>query len=194
MIGIGLYDEPVNAQAVGYRGLYRGCRLPDPAGDDRVPARRISWYLAQAENGAGIAYDDREKVIALFFALKRAGFGGEAIAYSDEGPIADPAFMPIGYDVCGDTLYYSPLGDGYLARYGRYPAFCADMSIEEFSRYQRGLNEAMLFSARDTAAEFAAYCGRIAGKDPAAIEPLAHWRPVAIYRYREECGLQEENG
>lgn len=89
----------------------------------------------------------------------------------------------VGYDICADSMYFSPIGDGFLMQYNRLPDFYTDMSFEMYSMYRENINEKWLFNSYEIAMNFSEYCNYINEKHRYCIESQDNWRPVAIHVY-----------
>lgn len=182
MIGMRLYFEPINDSVKGYSGLYRGSFNVDHMKNTN---NLINAFFKTSADGQNLAYNEenREKIIELYQSLKREKWDGDLICFTDDKRVEIPGFTMVGYDVCADSMYYSPVGDGFLTQYNRYPDFYTDMSLETYSIYRDNLNEKWLFNSYEMAMKFSEYCNHINKKNLHCIESQDNWRPVAIHIY-----------
>ena len=182
---IGLYDKPTNACRPGYRGLFRSNGLIDFYYHESPLVRdRLAWFFKNSSEGMHIEYSEENqlKLQALHNILCSVGWYGDMLFFTDTKaqPPLECAFL--GYDVCADSKYYSPLGDGFLDSYSHDCVFYAKMDFDEYSEYAISLNQNGLFSSYLTAELFAKYCNLINKEYEHAVETEGKWRPFAIYR------------
>ena len=186
MIKIGLYCEPINADSKGYLGLYRGSFSIGYMENNNRLYNLINDFLERTADGQSLDYNEknRKKIVELYRGLKNENCDVNLVCFTDDKQVEIPDFMLIGYDICADSMYYSPIGDGFLMQYNRYTEFYADMSFEMYSLYIENINEKWLFNSHEIAMDFAKYCNHINKKNYYCIESENDWRPVAIYLYR----------
>ncbi len=182
MIRIGLYSEPTNKEIKRYSGLYRGNEMIKYAKSGKVLSAMLNRFFATSRNGQDVDYNETNKkmIVELYNSLKKENWDGDLVLFTDDGDIEMPGFSFVGYDICADSMYYSPLGDGFLERYNKYPLFYSDMPRETYSIYKNDLNENQLFGSLDVAEAFSNYCNYINKKHRYCIEFEDNWRPVSV--------------
>lgn len=182
MIKMGLYSEPINEVVKGYAGLYRESFIVDFAKNNDRLERLINSFFEISVNGQDLEYneDNKKMITELYQNLKGANWGGDLICFTDEKCIEIPGFAMVGYDICADSMHYSPIGDGFLVQYHANPDFYTDMSFETYSMYRDNINERWLFNSYEIATMFSEYCNYINKKNLHCIESQDHWRPTAI--------------
>ncbi len=118
--------------------------------------------------------------------LNAQKWDGEMVLFTDCCSVIIPSdFILLGYDICADSKYYSPIGDGFLQIYDKDNTFFVEMCIAKFKYYKNNINSAGLFSTYSIALEFSNYCNVINKKYEHAVETENHWRPFAIYKLKE---------
>ena len=184
-MNIGLYNEPVNSNLSNYKGLYRQNNIIDLTESDNLNLRTaVDWFFSVSREGTFLAYgnENNARLSVLYSLLKSEEWRGEIILFTDRNNVNIPSgFVLLGYDICADSKYYSPIGDGFLQSYDVNNPFFAEMSFLDFNCYKKDLNGAGLFNTYATAIEFSKYCNTINGKYEHAIESENNWRPFAIY-------------
>ena len=184
-MNIGLYNEPVNSDALNYRGLYRLNNIVELTESDNLKLRcAIDWFFSVSREGNFLAYDNENnaRISELYSLLKSEKWSGEIILFTDRNCVSAPVgCVLLGYDICADSKYYSPIGDGFLQRYDVDNPFFAEMSFLDFYGYKKDINSAGLFNTYAMALEFSKYCNAINKKYEHAIESENNWRPFAIY-------------
>ena len=185
MIKIGLYCEPINEEVKGYLGLYRGNFIVDYMKNNNRLYNLINSFFEISVNGQNLVYNEknRKNIVELYQDLKREKWGGDLICFTDDRRVEIPNFTMVGYDICADSMYFSPIGDGFLMQYNRLPDFYTDMSLEMYSMYRENINEKWLFNSYEIAMNFSEYCNHINEKHRYCIESQDNWRPVAIHVY-----------
>lgn len=187
MIRIGLYSEPTNTDVKGYLGLYGGSFLIDYMKKNNSLDKLINWFFEKSRDGQDMEYNEEnlKKIVELRHNIKREKWEGNILCFTDDKQIKIPDSTMIGYDICADSMYYSPLGDGFLMEYNKYPEFYSDMSFEMYSKYRDNINDKWLFSSYEMAMNFSKYCNHINKKHFHCIESEDNWRPFAIFIYNQ---------
>ena len=186
-MNIGLYGEPTNLELLKYKGLYRQNNLIDFYYNN-VFESYIEWYFSISTEGNYIQYtkENEIRVIFLYKILKAENWYGDIILFTDNIDTAiSTDYELIGYDVCADSKYYSPIGDGFLESYDTDNVFFFEMNKNDYQNYKNNINDYGLFSSYDTALIFSSYCNKINNKYKHAVETEKNWRPFAIYRRRQ---------
>ena len=182
---IGLYNKPTNDKISKYRGLYRQNNLIDYLdGRNNILNNMIEWFFSLSNGDMPIEYtkDNLNKSLHLLKALRDEKWQGELIMFTDDTKLEIPSgFDLIGYDICADSMYYSPLGDGFLLSYIDNDTFFLKMSKEHYREYVNDLTEEGLFRSYEVANNFANYCNIINNQYPHIVESEENWRPFAIY-------------
>lgn len=118
---LGLYDKPINDEVSKYKGLYRQNDLVDFCeGQNGILTNMMKWFFSQSRDGMHIEYTEgnMNKVVQLLEMLRDEKWRGELLLFTDARDLKIPlGFELIGYDICADSKYYSPLGDGFLTSY-----------------------------------------------------------------------------
>ena len=187
-MNIGLYSEPTNESLPNYRGLYRQNGLIDFCDSSSHAVRKeIDWYFSNAKDGGFLGYskETHRRVLLLYGLLTAEKWPGEIIAFTDKMTAPPTGAALLGYDICADSRYYSPLGDGFLEVYDRHSLFCLEMDENIFRGFQNALNANGLFSSYAFAQEFAEYCNYVNSQHIHAIESEENWRPFSVYRLGE---------
>ena len=187
---IGLYDKPINNEVSKYKGLYRENNLIDfYEKHNKILTNMIEWFFSKSRDGMHIEYteENMKKVVQMLNALKDEKWEGELLLFTDTRELQSPfGFELIGYDICADSMYYSPLGDGFLISYIQSETFFYEMSFKEYRDYANDLNNFGLFKSYVIADEFAKYCKQINSHYPHAIESEENWRPFMIWSWENE--------
>lgn len=186
-MNIGLYSQPINSALLNYRGLYRENGMIDLIeSDNHHLTSLIDWFFLTSREGDFLEYtkQNMEQLLSLFSILKVKKWIGEIVLFTDCCKAIIPSgFALLGYDICADSKYYSPVGDGFLQTYDKDNPFFAEMSISEFEHYKNNINIAGLFNAHAIALEFSKYCNAVNKKYEHAVESENNWRPFAIYKF-----------
>lgn len=183
MIRIGFYSEATNIKVKGYLGLYGGSFIVEYMDLSKDLKKHINWFFETTENSLDIEYNEKNwaEISKLCNKLKKAGWEGTLRVYTDDENFEKPDFTFLGYDVGADSMYYSPLGDGFLLDYDPTKEFFSEMTAEKYLEYKRNINEKWLFNSYAMALDFAKYCNHINRKHRYCIESEDNWRPFAIY-------------
>lgn len=182
-MNIGLYQEPTNSELTKYRGLYRQNSIFELMESDAH--NLIDWFFSLSREGDFIEYseDNKERLSELYSILRTQKWKGEILLFTDCYQERIPSdFVLLGYDICADSKYYSPIGDGFLQSYDKDNSFFRDMSIAEFDLYKSNINDAGLFDTYSVAVNFAKYCNEINNKYEHSVESENNWRPFFIYK------------
>lgn len=188
-MNIGLYKEPVNPLFPNYRGLYRQNNLIDLyENGSKYLTEFIKRYYSDSIDGIYLQYNHKNKLqlISLYQELKHENWSGEIILFTDNTALACPDDCElIGYDICADSKYYSPLGDGFLEVYDENDLFFSEMDFNIFKRYKDNINENGLFSVYYAALEFSQYCKMINDKYEHMVESENNYRPFAVFAFKQ---------
>ena len=186
-MNIGLYKEPTNLAQIKYRGIYRQNGIIDlfleESNDSRF-IKAMEWYFSKSREGFYLKYTERNEtqLISLYGMLRNKNWDGELLLFTDKTKAIIPyGYEFIGYDVCADSMYYSPIGDGFLEDYHIEGKFFSDMNYDEYEDYKNNLNNKGLFQSYDLAIKFSKYCTNINEKHKYVIETENHWRPFVVY-------------
>lgn len=177
---IGLYEWPLGACVPAYRGVYRGNSLFRLS-----QSRELEAFFRLAQDGSSAAYTEESfTLLKGLHGIVRARYPQtDLLLFSDADlePPADPGpWTFLGFDVCTDSRYYSPLGAG-LFDVIMTKAKENGLISERLSGLC--LNEAGLFSARGDADTFSSLCHALQRSGVYEIESETRWRPWAIWRY-----------
>lgn len=182
---IGLYNEPTNTKLSNYKGLYRQCDLMNFYECDNVYLKEIIdkyFSLLKDKNYLDCTENTYTISLQLYRTIKTFGWNGDLIIFTDKISENIPNnFDFIGYDICADSKYYSPLGDNFLDRYILDSKFFSSMNNDSFKKYKKNINSSGLFDDYSIALDFAQYCNIINKKYEHVIESEDNWRPFAIY-------------
>lgn len=180
MICIGLYEWPLGANVPAYRGLYRGNSLICPS-----QSRELEAFFRLAQDGNSAAYT--EETFALLqglYEIARVRYPQtDLLLFSDTDPEppADPGCWTfLGFDVCADSRYYSPLGAGL---FDDIVTKAKENGLISEQSPGLCLNEAGLFAVREDAKAFSSVCSALQRSGAYEIESEMDWRPWAIWRY-----------
>lgn len=186
MYYIGLFSGAVNEACHSYRGIYRNNDLLDHYQSDSMK-EYIDTYFCDSRDGIHKAYsiDTLSSTVVLYENLIARGWKGEIILWSENKnlPLTRNAKF-LGIDICGEGLYYSPLGDGFLQKYDEQYTFYRYLSFQQYQTYANAINEYGLFSDEIIAKQFAAYCNQVSKEDSHAIETEVNWHPIYIFCYK----------
>ena len=182
---IQLLSFPVNTKASNYMGLYRGTNYIDFILSKQLESDSyISMFLNRIDEDGKLVMNSENYILSkkICSLLLKQGWDGDMILYSD---IDEPALKNVvflGYDICGDSEYYSPLGDAMLREFNPQFPFDRNLGSELFVHYKEKINSNGLFSNKEVATSLANYCIKINREFPHAVESENNWRPFAIYR------------
>ena len=183
MYHIGLYSGSVNKENPGYRGIYRNNDLLDYYELDDLKSS-IDSYFCDSQDGIHKSFSTETfaSTFSLYQNLIAREWKGDLLLWGENKnlPLGVNAEF-LGIDICGDGLYYSPLGDGFLQNYESQYTFYRSLSYSQFHVYANNINENGLFSDDRIAKQFAAYCNQISQEDDHAIETEANWHPIFIF-------------
>ena len=171
-----LFNEAMEDTCSNYLGLYTLLNLPENC-----------YQELESEYSGNYPYT--EENVAVFMRicsyLESQSIRSNLILFSDDMEMKAPDnFTFIGYDICADSEWYSPLGDGFLEEYDD-SVFFNEMSLDEFKTFKSDLNKSGLFSNHDKAVAFAEYCNCINNKYPGVVETEDDWRPFIVYLFEK---------
>lgn len=188
-MNIGLYHEPINATLSNYKGLYRQNNIVDLMESDHYNlTSAIDWFFSVSREGSFLKYNEKncERLLKLYSILKEEKWLGEIVIFTDCcSAIIPSGFGVLGYDICTDSKYYSPIGDGFLQSYDKDNPFFIEMSVSEFDCYKNDINDAGLFNTYSIALDFSKYCNVVNDKYEHAVETETNWRPFTICKWRD---------
>lgn len=177
---IGIYEWPLCSDMQHYRGLYRGNSLCTA---DCLPPALLADLFRVSDDGSTAAFSSPN--LELFRQiLGSCTLAADLLVFSDEpGFVPEPAiFCLIGYDICADSAYYSPLGSGLRAEILYQGLLHHRIAAQEAE--QLTVNDYGLFAAFDRAQRFSALCNALQAADEYAVESETGWRPYAIWLYQ----------
>ncbi len=184
-MNIGFYAEPTNENMLMYKGLYRQNGLIDiSTSKNRYLNKGIKWYFRSSIEGNFMEYseENKQRLLLMYEILKTEQWQGEIIIFTDNFDVEIPSNCKfLGYDICADSKYYSPIGDGFLETYDTDSVFFSEMHISDFECYKKNINMRGLFSTISKALEFSNYCNMMNEKYNHAVETEKNWRPFALY-------------
>lgn len=180
---IGLYNDSISHLKM-YQGLYRDNNCLDYMGISKKLKQNIEKFLKDSSNGLFVEYNSEnfKNIFELYELIRNVGWSGDLIIFGDLSNKIFEHCELIGYDICADSMYYSPLGDGFMEKY-KDINFFADMCVERFEYYKSNLQSNWLFQSFDVAYEFSQYCNHINQKYIFSIESEFNWRPFSIQKY-----------
>ena len=186
MMYIGIYTPGDNTDIPNYAGLYRGNDLAelDCGGDSRLKKALADYYGALPGNGiyAPCCAENLNIMDELCGLLAQKGIRQELLLFTDAFARDIPkGFTLLGYDICSDSMCYSPLGDGFLNSYDPNARFFQGMDYAQYKTYKAGMNGFGLLGDLQTAVSFGQYCTAINRQYPHAVESEGRWRPFAVY-------------
>lgn len=194
---IGFFDKPINDDVPHYKGLYRQNDLLEFfEGHSYQLSKMMKWFFGHSQDGTHIEYSDTNltKTLQILNLLRNEKWYGELMLFSDAGAVSVPSgFELVGYDICADSKYYSPLGDGFLLSYNQNEKFFEAMSFDKYLQYSCDINDFGMFSSQIIATDFAKYCNWINSRYPHIVESEDNWRPYAIYLLQDR-GQKEKTG
>ena len=182
---MGIYNEPTNSEMIHYKGLYRQNNLLDFIDKgDSVVRKYIDWFFEYSNEGNYMEYAEKDlpKLLKMIQLLKLQGWDGELIVFTDNHRACVlPNMIFLGYDICADSRYYSPLGDGFLEQYDLHRDFYEFMNQSEYKLYQYNINNHGLFSDFSFAYKFSLYCNYVNQINIHSVESENNWRPFAVF-------------
>jgi hypothetical protein len=115
---IGLYETPTNGDVGKYSGLYRRNDLFLYEGRNTDLDRLINHFYSISVDAMHAVFnkENAECIVKLYKVLHSEGWTGDAVIFHDETAQIQLLnnFEFTGYDVCADSMYYSPLGDNFF--------------------------------------------------------------------------------
>lgn len=193
---IQLLSCPMNTKASNYMGLYRGTDYIDLMLSKQLERDSyISMFLNRIDEDGKLVMNSENYILSkkVYSLLLKQGWDGDIILYSDNDEPACKDTVFLGYDICGDSEYYSPLGDAMFYEFDPQFPFDRNMGNELFARYKGKINSNGLFSNKEVATSLANYCVKINREFPHAVESENNWRPFAIYRNIVSTSDQNNN-
>ena len=180
MICIGLYEWPLRANVPAYRGLYRGNSLIHLS-----QSRERETFFCLAGDGSSAAFTEESfALLKGLYGIVRARYPQtDLLLFSDadlEPPVDPGLWTFLGFDVCADSRYYSPLGAGL---FDVVMTMAKENGLVSEPLPGLCLNEAGLFSAQGDADTFSSLCHALQRFGVYEIESETRWRPWAIWRY-----------
>ena len=177
---IGLYEWPLAAGVPAYRGLYRGNGLASLSG-----SRELLTFFRLARDGSGAAYTEETFALlkGLYEIVGPRYPQTDLLLFSDaapEPPVDSGPWTFLGFDVCADSRYFSPLGAGL---FGAVMTKAKEHGLISEPPPGLRLNEAGLFADREDAETFSSVCSALQRSGAYEIESEMDWRPWAIWRY-----------
>ena len=171
-----LFNETMTDIYPNYLGLYTMLNIPEDCYSD---------FELQSSGNFPYTEENADKLMRICCYLESQSIRSDIILFSDNIDVKAPeSFTFIGYDICSDSEWYSPLGDGFLDEYSN-SLFFSKMSLDEFEAFQGDLNKCGLFSSPDKAAAFAKYCNCINKEYPGVVETEDNWRPFIVYLFNK---------
>lgn len=175
---IGWYASPTNPGMAHYRGIYRNNDLVDYM---QIPSIKDSVldFLDHSHEGMFIDYSTSHMrhIVSFFDSLNKYGWRGDIVVFSSNLTDCDHSY---GYDICSDSLHYSPLGDGFLCSYDDGNRFHRLIGKTKLDSYLKHLHAYGLFDNKDIAESFAYDCTTASKQYDHIIETESSWYPIAI--------------
>jgi len=111
MIRISLYSTPVNGDVFLFMTISMG-----NIHDFETQRKDIQCFFATEKNRLSIEYNETnmKKIVRLYHNLKTEEWEGNLTIFTDDEKLEIPNTILLGYDICAESMYYSPLGDGFL--------------------------------------------------------------------------------
>lgn len=182
---VGLYSESTNPQLKNYKGLYRQNDLIDFSdSSDPLLKKTVKWFFKNSVEGNYMKYSEKSlfEIIRLAELLRLHGWNGDLIVFTDNYSEAIPMnTVFLGYDICADSRYYSPLGDGFIAQYDLHDDFYSLMKKCQYLNYRNSINQYGLFSDLSSANSFSMYCNTVNQIIKHSVESEDNWHPFALY-------------
>ena len=113
----------------------------------------------------------------------------QVLLYSNEESALNAQAEFIGYDVCADDYYTSPIGLGYLGEIAEYDIdgdepFFENISNEVRYEYFQQLNPYGLFDEAAPAEEIAEYCNWLCSEYADMFQGAENFKIIKIYRMK----------
>ncbi len=110
------------------------------------------------------------------------GYNHDFILFTDNNQegLKDERTVFLGFDVCGDSMDYSYLGDGMFEK-ENYSNLSASFKIF-YKYFSPKINKFILFNSKDDAQEFSDVLNEFTEMGYAENE--INWRPISIYRIK----------
>ena len=182
MTYIGLYEWTMETGVPAYRGLYRGnsvIRLPQ--------SRATEAFFRVARDGSSAAYTEENFLLLkeVYAAAKPRYPRTDLLLFSDAADFPEPGseWEKLGFDICADSRYHSPLGGGLR---DALLSAAAAAGLLSASAPELRLNGAGLFSSREDALTFTGLCVELQRSGAYEIESETNWRPWCVWRYAGE--------
>lgn len=193
MLGLIIYENQGNE----YKGIATPCCLGDYCENSKIGdsvmqyiERYIDFESQLIELDSYSIYYAKE----LCKQFKKIGVDADILIYCDiyETPYEYTDEF-LGYDVCAEDYYTSPLGMGYLEFTSEDIEFMVDeevsddfpffenISNEVRYEYEQQLNRYKLFDNIETANEITEYCNYLTSQYDDIFEGLSNFKAVKIY-------------
>lgn len=185
MIYLKLFEVPKGKKP--YRGLYRADGICDyMKSGDELDELIDCFFRETNETVLRYTAENRKKALELQKSLELHGWAGELIAFTDDVKVLSENGMTfLGYDICADSMHYSPIGGGIMDAYSD-DVFFSEMSEDKYEHFKNGINEFVLFESIDVAREFADYCNFVNEKHRNCVESENNWRAFAVYKVESD--------
>ena len=172
---IGIYEWPVSDMAREYRGLYRGNNVIYL---ENKALRDAFFRIAADGNSAKYSEDNLAIMKMVSHAMIDRGPLYDLIMFSEDYQKMSSQWTLIGFDICSNSHYYSPIGAGLLERIEKEArkGYLYDNSRSCFK-----LNNAGLFSSYHDAKSFSYICNALQNKNQFFIESETNWHPWYIW-------------
>lgn len=183
---IAVFSQSMHENMPEYRGLYRLGPFPARWLETMHTTDPLyslwEWYADQGENGTIYSAENMQKAKHMCRQASERGFNQDLILYGEVELINSDSVQQenavlLGYDVCGDAMYYSYLGDAVF-REDLYPDLTPCWKITH-AYFAPRLNEHLLFGSLKDAQMFAELQEEMTRIGYG--EGESNWRPVAIY-------------
>ena len=182
---IGIYDWPLCESMRDYRGLYRGNSL---LLEPNIPPALLQAFFQLSNDGSSTQTSAYGLHIfkQVLEKIQNCKHTADLLLFSDEPGVSlkDDSFQCIGYDICADSAYYSPIGAGLLKEVLQQGIQHHRISAENAAKLD--LNRYRLFSAYDVAQFFALLCNTLQQNKEYEFESETGWRPYEIWLYTKE--------
>lgn len=177
---ISLLSNPITNTAMNYRGIYRRDFIYSYSqlfnSDDVI--KLCDWYIDNAYlNAKGIVFNEvsKQNILKLYEELTNQGYNGDIIIFGEEKEKFQGEFL--GYDVCGDSNYYSRLGEGFSESETCNQSILMKIIISYFKPH---INNNGLFSELCYALEFANMLNEISKSGSNFFEKDGLNKPVKV--------------
>jgi hypothetical protein len=172
---INFFNADVGAHQI-YRGLYRGILGDwDINGNSKLS---VFEFINLGIEGRNIPFSEKNLELAIIVdqIFKVNNFKPEFTVISNTD-FSDSRFEFLGYDICANSLYYSPIGSGGITGEDAYllDHMDSDLTKDVLS----DLNSNGLLSTLEIAKRFAEFCTINAE----LIESETPWTPVSVSVY-----------